>query len=354
MSASWDRWWYGAETEAGMPIGLTLALTPLSWAYRGLTRLSRAVRKPRDIGCPVISVGNLTLGGSGKTPLVIALVERFLRAGKRVSVLSRGYGRSTRGLCVVNDPDTRRIAGFEEVGDEPLLIALRCPRAQVVVGSNRVEAGLLAVRRFSPDVVICDDAFQHWRLSRRLDIVAIHAERGLGNGQLFPRGPLREPVEALGRAGLVVFTHASAALPRLDLPLPAGVRCARAALTPIGLFLGDDPSTPVAGSDGPVVAVCGIGHPEGFFASCRGAGLHLVATFPLADHRALTARDFSRLDRAIAAHGARAVVVTEKDWVRFCHLPWRVPLWVLRVESRWVAPGDVAALEESLRREGLG
>ena len=156
---------------------------------------------------PVISIGNIVVGGTGKTPTVLYLVRWLQHQGQKVCVLSRGYRRRSRGMVVVSDGERIR-AGVEEAGDEPMLLAQQLPGAIVVVDSDRVRAGRHALQHFRPDLFIIDDGFQHRRLHRDLDIVTFKEEGDLGNGWMLPAGPLREPLKALGRAGLLWFNGA--------------------------------------------------------------------------------------------------------------------------------------------------
>ncbi|MDP6126324.1 MAG: tetraacyldisaccharide 4'-kinase, partial [Candidatus Latescibacteria bacterium] len=179
-----------------------------TWAYR------RGVFRRFALGVPVVSVGNVTAGGTGKTPLVMHLAERLQADGARVVILSRGYIRQGKGVIVVSDGD-RVLARKRRAGDEPYLMGIRLPKVPIIVGSNRLEAGMVAARRFDPDVVLVDDGFQHLRLHRDWDIVAVDAVNPFGNDRLLPRGTLREPAAHIRRAQLVCLTHTDMA-PDLD------------------------------------------------------------------------------------------------------------------------------------------
>ncbi len=153
---------------------------------------------------PVISVGNLVVGGTGKTPTVVFLARWLQERGKKVCVISRGYRRKSKGLVLVADGE--RICSTAELsGDEPILLAQELPGAVVVVDADRVEAGRYAIQRFKPDLILLDDGFQHRRLHRDLDIVTFKGVQDLGNGWLLPAGPLREPAASLDRADLFWF-----------------------------------------------------------------------------------------------------------------------------------------------------
>lgn len=339
-----EQLWYHEKHRV-----LGAALAPLSWTYRAGLAVARAGTRAQKVGKPVVSVGNLTAGGSGKTPLVIELARMLAARGKRVAVVSRGYGRKTRGLLVVHAPGGPvRTAG--ESGDEPVLISLRCHDAGVVVGEDRVAACRLAVERFDPDVVLCDDAFQHKRLHRDLDIVALHAGHGLGNDHLLPRGPLREPRSALKRADLVVFTHASGAAGSRRVPVPAGIPAAACAFLPAGLTEGADLRPAAPSVAGPVVAACAVAHPQGFFRTCRQAGLSVAGTIGYADHHRFTSGDVAAMAALASRHGASAVVVTEKDLVRLASRDAPVRFLALRIQAKWVDESSQARVESLLAR----
>ena len=280
-----------------------MLLRLLEALHRGLRRLRRAPRRAARLPVPVIVVGNLVAGGSGKTPLVIALVQRLLREGRRPGVLSRGYGRRGRGLRLADvgaDP--------REVGDEPALIAQAC-RVPVAVSADRIEAAAALLAR-GCDVLVSDDGLQHARLPRDIEIEVVDAERGYGNGRLLPAGPLREPA---GRA--------------VDLRVVNGVGEGIEGY-PMRLELGE----PVALVDGATVswdalrgrdclAVAGIGNPARFFAALGALGLRIEArAFP--DHHA-----YSPDELAFAA--GRTLLMTDKDAIKcraFARPGWyRVP-----------------------------
>jgi tetraacyldisaccharide 4'-kinase len=326
------------------------ALAPLEWTYRAGLAVARAGKRAQKVGKPVISVGNLTVGGSGKTPLVIELTRLLAAAGKKVVVVSRGYRRRTRGLLVVHTPGGP-VRPVDEAGDEPVLIALRCPDAGVVVGEDRVAACRLAVERFDPDVILCDDAFQHRKLHRDLDIVAVHARYGLGNAHLLPRGPLREPRSAIERANLVIFTHAPGAdAAYLRRIVPSKIPSAECAFIPTGLTEGADlrPATPSIGR--PVIAACAVAHPEGFFETCRKAGLTLAGTRAFPDHHRYSPSDVRGLSDLASKLGASAVVVTQKDLVRLASWDSPVQFLALRIQAEWLYEQSQSRVRSILTR----
>ena len=179
-------------------------LAPPSWLYRGAIFLrNRHYDRPaavRSVSVPVVSVGNITVGGTGKTPMTIYVAQKLQQSGVRVAVISRGYkGRAESGGGVVSD-GRNLLMDSEQAGDEPYLMAGRLKNIPVIVGKNRFAAGMLAINKFQSEVIVLDDAFQHLKLSRDIDLILLDYTRPFGNTHLLPRGILREPVTALRRA----------------------------------------------------------------------------------------------------------------------------------------------------------
>jgi len=269
---------------------LVAALTPLGALYGATVRRKSkgAWRAP----VPVICVGNLTAGGTGKTPVAIALAGMARAKGKTPFFLTRGYGGTLRGPVLV--------AGHSaaEVGDEPLLLAAAAP---TVVSRDRPAGARLAAER-GADVVVMDDGHQNFALAKDLSLVVVDGERGFGNGRLLPAGPLRETVvQGLARADAVIVMGGG-------VPALAGFSGAvlRARLEP---YAGED------WKGQRVVAFAGIGRPEKFFATLRSLGADIVHTVPFGDHHPYTQDDLDRLKSLAGREGAR-LVTTAKDLVR--------------------------------------
>lgn len=302
-----------------------------------------------QLDCPVISVGNIVVGGTGKTPTVIFLARWLQRQGKRVCVLSRGYRRKSHGLVVVSDGE-RLLAGVEESGDEPMLIARLVPGAIVMVDADRVNGGRIARQRFQPDLILLDDGFQHRRLYRDLDIVTFKGGGDTGNGWLLPAGPLREPLTALHRADLIWFTGG-------ETPPPAGIGAkqgtapgmqtaetvrraparlkAAAGSTAALLQAAGGAEKPLlrarlqicgaanaAGAEleSPagrrVLLFCGLAQPQHFLASARSLGLDVVRLISYKDHHQYSQRDIRELEKARQRARADFIITTDKDWVK--------------------------------------
>jgi len=329
-------WWQRDE-----PAWAEAALWPLSVAsllYRAGAAISRTSARPVRGGAPVISIGNLVIGGAGKTPVTLELAERLLRRGKQPAVLSRGYGRRARHPVEVSEQTPCALAG-----DEPLLLKRRCPRLRVLVGPRRAVLASQAVAR-GADVLLLDDGLQHHELERDLDVVVMDASNPLGNGRVLPRGPLREPLEALRRVrrGLLWLTRCD--LPRAPelprLPLAGPVESAFAARD----------ARPISGKAAFLFAA--VARPASFEALVRGLGAKVVGTRWFPDHHRYSARDLHQLRRAAEVAGAEVLVTTEKDLMRLtpAELTGPPPIAAVPVDLRILAGEQAveAALDEVL------
>jgi len=280
----------------------------LSHIFRALIKARNRLYETGVLGThrlnhPVISVGNLTTGGTGKTPLVIALAAEFRDMGYRPVVLSRGYRRTSRGIVVVSRGEGP-VVEWEKAGDEPFLMAVRLPEVAVVVGSDRYKAGLLAEAERLGDLFILDDGFQHRRLHRDVDIVAIDAEEWTAGEALLPGGRWREPKSALVRAHAACVL-ASGNFPAPLLPIPSfGVH-----MTVDGLIRNGTP-TPVDSLRGkPIAAFAGIAKPDRFFNTLKSLGLEPARTESFPDHHSYRAQD-------IKLPADHVHITTEKDAIR--------------------------------------
>jgi tetraacyldisaccharide 4'-kinase len=307
-----------------------LALSPLAVAEsffaagvqaRTAARARGWLHAQRVPGLRVVSVGNVQVGGAGKTPVVRALAERLVRRGETVAILSRGYGRTAAGDVRVEGPPW---PGPERCGDEPLMLARSLPAATVWVGPDRLRlAGLAA--RCGATVALLDDGFQHWRLERDVDLVVVDEAVGLGNGHLLPRGPLREPAWALGRATAL---WVRAAETPVTVPWPERVPRVRARHGPRDLVApGGEVHPPDALRGRRVVAFAGIGRPSAFRSTLEGLGAEVVGFGAFADHHRFADEELRAMERQASAAGAW-LVTTEKDAVR---CPEGAPVHVLRL-----------------------
>ncbi|MGH9471006.1 MAG: tetraacyldisaccharide 4'-kinase [Terriglobia bacterium] len=323
------------------------AATARSAAYR------HGWLRSRQLSRPVISIGNLTIGGTGKTPLV-ALVARLLAdRGWRPVILTRGYGRR-RGLSLTVAPAGGSRAARERAGDEPCLLAARLPGVPVVVCADRYRAGRFAEERFNPGVHLLDDGFQHLQLRRQMDIVALDATCELSDRALLPAGRMREPLAALKRAHLIVITRAelagAAALEKLARQVNPEARIfhARTRLSGLRELRRGSIVPPEALRGKRIFTFCGIGNPKAFFLDLGRWGMTVAGRQAFRDHHVYRPRELAALARRAAAAGASALVVTEKDAM---NLPesWTPPLdaFACIVDAE---VGEGAAFEAELLR----
>lgn len=290
-----------------------LLLWPLSLIYNIFTTLrnvgySYGILEQHRLDIPVISIGNITVGGTGKTPTVIFIAQWLEQRGVKACILSRGYGRKEKATVIV---DSHRHI-IDQVGDEPLLLAMRLPFTPVIVDSDRVAAGRLAQQQFHPDVLLLDDGLQHRRLYRDLDIVTFRSGSPFGNGFLLPAGPLRESRRRLAAAHLV-WGNGSRPVTETFRP---GIPLITAHYQPLDLVdsRGVVHALPEPGTR--VVAFCGLAHPAGFAQTLRAMGLELGAFIAFPDHHVYTATDLDRLRKLREMEKAEFLITTEKDWVK--------------------------------------
>ena len=373
-----DAWWRLATQTHPQSFSDACACRVLqtgSVAYRAAVTVRNAAYdrgwlKPVRLPCRVVSVGNLTVGGTGKTACVELLANKLLATGKRVVVLSRGYGGARRaywlrweaGRLTVDGQDHAAhdgLAPFESsrairtgLADEPQLLARHLAGVPVVIGRRRDLAGQLACREFTPDVVILDDGFQHRRLARDCEIVLIHARMPFDGWALLPRGPMREPMSALSRAHILMITKADEALEtlgalreRLHALNPDAV-LVTAVHEPIGLLdvMTGQRRAPGELSGLRVGLLSSIGDPQGFEATVGRLAASVLWHQRYPDHHPYDAADWAALVERSAGIRPDAIVTTEKDWVRLQPFAMdreslRVPLCILEVRIT-VQTGD--------------
>jgi tetraacyldisaccharide 4'-kinase len=323
MGPTWVRW----------------LLWPLEQLYCGFLRARAAAYRSgwlrtHRLPARVISIGNLTVGGTGKTPMVMRLADWLRGRGQHVAVLTRGYGRREHEPLVMNGQGEVGNYKPELMGDEPILIARRLPDVTIGIGPNRYLLGQRIMKmeaEHPPDVFLLDDGFQHLRLARDLDLVLLDATDPFSGGAVLPAGLLREPVEALARADLVVLTRSNGAN---AAGLEEAVRrhnprapVFHASTRLDGFFdaAAHRPVDPAPLCSKRVLAFCGIGNPEAFFADLQRWGLELLDTVAFPDHHRYSVNDFQGLIQRADRAGAGALVTTEKDRVNFTVVPPSLP-----------------------------
>ncbi|GAB4299959.1 MAG: tetraacyldisaccharide 4'-kinase [Desulfuromonadia bacterium] len=320
-----------------------LVLGVRSLLYRcGMFRVRRLSR-------PVISVGNITLGGTGKTPTVLYLARLLQGMGKRVCVLTRGYGGSREGETAVVSDGSTIFFPPPECGDEPYLLAWSLPGLTVVMGSDRYGAGELAIREFSPDIFILDDGFQHRRLHRDLEILLVDGRTPFGNGRLFPAGPLREPVTGGGRADLIMVTRYEGTIPELPPPLHETPLIPSVHHLVGQTILGERDIRPFSELEGKRgIAFAGIASPDRFFDMLEGCGVQLCATVTFPDHTPYGVDELAALGNLKGEKRADFLITTAKDAVKL--LPYRHVLANCRVAWMEILLSDPAPLHTEINR----
>ncbi len=292
-------------------------MNPLASLYGAVVRTrnqlyDRGTLTIHELRGPVVSIGNMIVGGSGKTPFLITLGELLQQRGVAFDVLSRGYGRATRGVALVNPEGSPR-----EYGDEPLLIARKL-RVPVIVGEDRYRAGQFAEQRFGPQLHLLDDGFQHRRLARDFDIVLVTATDA--DDALLPAGKLREPLSSLSRADAVVLSN-HMAITGLPLGNQQVWHVSRGIVAPH--------------VQEPCFAFCGIARPQGFFTDLGSAGLTLAGVKVFRDHHSYTSADVGRLLALRKQHKAASFLTTEKDAINLGpFLSQLVPLHIVPVRMQ--------------------
>jgi tetraacyldisaccharide 4'-kinase len=356
----WEKIIDSKEQRWGLRL-LQGGLTGLSVLFGVVVRMrilayrSRLLLRDFRLPTRVISVGNIAVGGTGKTPLVMLLSEYFQRLGKRVVIISRGYKRKGKGVVVVSDGQ-RMLVDRERAGDEPYLFGRKLSGVPVVVGESRHLAGWVAIRDFAPDVLLLDDGFQHLKLRRDLDIVVIDGSNPFGNGMLLPRGILREPLSSLRRAQLFCITRVdqSHQLEQLRVQLrrinPEARRIETVHRPRRLRMVGSDREVPLAFMEGrKVFALSSLGNPASFERTLETLGAQITGRARYRDHHDYTVEDLGASWQQARCAGSEGIVTTEKDVVRF---PPRfdplaahseIPMFVLEIELAIVAGEEVLA-----------
>lgn len=363
MKPYWHNLFARLQEWEGVPPpgpGLRAAAGVLSRGYglgarmrRGL--YARGYLEVRRLPAPVVSVGNLTVGGTGKTPVVASLARLFQGAGKRLAILSRGYGGQSRKVARLSDGETISQKP-PAVGEEAYWLARELPGVAVYTGASRHAAGLAAWREWRPDLFLLDDGFQHFQLHRDLDIVLLDAHEPFGNGHLLPRGPLREPRSALAAAQVLLVTRFQAELHAplltdLEQEFP-GKTVLTAAITPVRArsYPGGYEMPPEALRNRLLYGFAGMARPSVLVNTLQSLGADLKGFHAFPDHHPWSPGDVSRLVLEARRTGAAALITTTKDWARLGEA-WKAEmlLWVLEVEARLDQPQRLlACLSENL------
>ncbi len=353
-------------------------LIPLSWFYGLIVSVRNrlyvlGVLKARRLPCRVISVGNIAVGGTGKTPAVIAIAKHLQRENVRVAILLRGYKRASREQITVVSDGERVCATLKESGDEAYMLAKHLRGIPIVVGRRRYQAGRVALERFDVDVLLLDDGFQHRQLARDVDILTVpvggdsvgSVEGGCGE-RLLPAGTLREPFTALRRADVILLTHTDA-VDMLQDPKATFQQLAPNALIlesvhqPVRLYPlalkqsfeeVDLLHTAKALTGKRILAVCGVGNPEAFVATLRQYSPEHVTLLAFPDHHVYTEVDMAEIDAAFRKSEADLIVTTQKDEQKLAGLVADREVVIVVLEIALVIKDGVEKFDEVLLSDG--
>ncbi|MEP6946485.1 MAG: tetraacyldisaccharide 4'-kinase [Acidobacteriota bacterium] len=331
-------------------------LSPLSSIYAKISDLRNArfdsgKSKSFDLGARTISVGNITAGGTGKTPLVILICEKLAGRGKRVCVLTRGYGRSDPKKRVLVSDGKGPLVDARTGGDEPVEMARRLGGTAIIVADpNRVAAAKWAKEKFGVNAFVLDDAFQHRRAKRDVDIVCIDAMNAFGGGRMLPAGRLREPLTGLRRASAIVLTRADLAqniddikaeIVRYNSSCPIFTSSNRMVeMTLVSKFLLSRDRSEAADTNidyarlanTSAFAFCALGNPDSFFGQLRRDNFEVAGTESFADHHAYSQNDIASVTKKARDSGAGYLLTTAKDAVKLSGIEFEIPCFVLKTK----------------------
>lgn len=317
---------------------------PFSHLYNLAIKMRRAMYRrgvlaSHDLGVPVISVGNITVGGTGKTPLVAYVARVLGENDRKVCVLTRGYKRKEPNKRVVVSDGDCVLSDALHSGDEPYELAQNLQGISAVIADkNRAAAGEWAKEEFGIDAFVLDDGFQHLKVRRTLDLVTIDATNPFGNGRLLPSGILREPMTALSRAHAVILTRTDLAenienlknqLKEIAPNIPVFTSCTKTGkVVPLSkLFSSNAQPSDLNGKN--ILAFCALGNPDGFFGQLKNEGLDIAATEKFPDHHAYTQADVTKLENAARDVKADVLLTTVKDAVKLKGIEFSMPCFVV-------------------------
>jgi len=301
----------------------------------------------KKLGCPVISIGNLTAGGTGKTPLAILLGGMLKERGFRPAILSRGYGRKDGKIIGVVSDGSRILMDYQEAGDEPILMALLLPRIPIVVGASRYLTGEMAIQELGANILILDDGFQHRNLYRDIDIVLLENERPSGNNRLLPAGPLREPLESLRRADIIVLTgnnsDGASTFPKdLQVVLEDSGHCFHSFHKPQAIIDVSGNARELDFLQGKrIFAFCGIANPLSFRRTIEKLGASLAALEAFPDHHCYDASELALIAAQAKILKVDIILTTEKDGARLTDFPdFMANVFILRIKMAFIPPDN--------------
>lgn len=339
---------------------LSPALSPFGWIYGKIADLrntlyDRGAFEMYDLGARTISVGNITTGGTGKTPLVAYVASILAEREEKVCVLTRGYGRDEPGRRILVSDGERILVEPKQAGDEPFELAQKLLLKSIVVADrDRVSAAEWAKRKFGITAFVLDDGFQHRRARRDVDIVCVDATNPFGGRKMLPTGRLREPLHNLCRADIIVITRSNLVenLENLkseisNLKLGAEVFVSENRIVDIvGLqeFHAKSQRTQSKKRLERAFAFCGLGNPENFYSQLRLDGFTILANKGFRDHHFYSQSDISEIEREAADSGAEILLTTAKDAVKLSNLKFEIPCFVVEIEMILDRPQEFAAM----------
>ncbi len=327
-----------------------IATLPLSGLYGAAAFLKNFlydsnIIKPTQVPGKIISIGNISVGGTGKTPLVNTLVSMLIKNGYRTAVVSRGYGGTGKGTICVSD-GKNIFSNSEESGDESLLLAKNLAGTPVVVGVDRISAAQYARKKFKTEVIILDDGFQHRKIYRDIDIITINASNPWGNKMLLPSGPLRESLKSLHRGDVFIITHSDKSKYIVEIKSciskfsqnPIFLTCH----SPVSFYTFDHKKISLPNlKNQPVLAFSGIGNPDSFRNTLKDIGCNIKEFIPFPDHYYYTNSDKKDIMERALYKKVKVIITTEKDMVRINS--WKknsIPLYYLKIELKFISKFD--------------
>ena len=340
---NWQRMWDdNGNTSDFSPVKIIASI--LSFFYLGVVNLrnwlyDHKIFKEVKLSCPVISVGNISVGGTGKTPCVIMLTQILKKNGFQPAVISRGYGgRSISPANIVSDGNKIFLDG-ETAGDEPYLIAKALQGVPVITGTKRRTTGQVAIDKFGANVLICDDAMQHRQIFRDINLVLLDSKGFHGNYHVLPRGKLREPIKEIRRAGAILLTHADEEV-KIDAKIEELIKTEKIPVfqsihQPEDIISGDGSvRKPVSELKGKKVsAFCGIANPGSFEKTLLAAGAKTLSFDIFPDHHRYSEKEIEKLKTGFIKSGADYLITTQKDAIRLQnHSGFLKTLFILRVK----------------------
>jgi tetraacyldisaccharide 4'-kinase len=314
-----------------------LLLSPASLLFGAVAKTRRTLYakgflKSHKLDAKVISVGNITVGGTGKTPLVAYIAKVLAEKGEKVCILTRGYGRENAHERLLVSDGEKILANVKMSGDEPFESAEKLLGiSSVLADKNRTSAGNWAIKNLGITAFILDDGFQHIQLQRDLNIVCIDATNPFGNGKLLPTGILREPLESLKRADAIVITRANL-IPDSKFQIP-NFRLQITDYTDAPIFISRNITKKIAKIENrKCLAFCGLGNPENFFSQLRQDKINAVATKIFRDHHVYSQQDANKIENIAKMNNAEILLTTAKDAVKLRDLKFELPLEVVESE----------------------